>query len=91
MHTLVLLLCNLGVLVLSALFLRECFRENEQRAAKVAAAILIFFVFLIPVIIWSPLFALYRTLLSACSSVWHCRCSYQRGQTGRLWREQPVI
>lgn len=54
MHTLVLLLCNLGVLVLSALFLRECFRENEQRATKVAAAILIFFVLLIPVILWSP-------------------------------------
>ena len=51
MHTLVLLLCNLGVLVLSALFLRECFRENEQRATKVAAAILIFFVVLVPVIL----------------------------------------
>ena len=54
MHTLVLLLCNFGVLVLSALFLRECFRENEQRATKVAAAILIFFVVLVPVILWSP-------------------------------------
>ena len=54
MHTLVLLLIDLGALVLSAVFLMECVREKEQRATKVAAAVLVFFVVLVPVILWSP-------------------------------------
>jgi len=54
MHTLVLLLCNLGALFLSTVFLTECLREKERRAARVAAAVICFFVILVPVILWSP-------------------------------------
>ena len=56
MHTSILLLFNLGALLLSAMFLSECIREQETRATKVAALLVCFFLILTPLILWSPSF-----------------------------------
>ena len=54
MHTSILLLFNLGALFLSSVFLIDCIREQEPRASRVAALLVLFFLTLITLILWTP-------------------------------------
>lgn len=54
MHTVVLLLFVIGTVILSGIFLIECILEKEQRATRVALSAFLFFVALLPIILWLP-------------------------------------